>query len=89
MRVDLGDYVITSDEFNIILNTRHVTKEGKRVGTEYLKPIGYYSNFYTLFQKLLTLEITKSDLTSIQDLSNKLGALALNLSNQLHQELRK
>ena len=89
MRVDLGDYVITSDEFNIILNTRHVTKEGKRVGTEYLKPIGYYSNFYTLFQKLLTLEITKSDLTAIQDLSNKLGALALNLSNQLHQELRK
>ena len=89
MRIDLGNYVVTSDEFNIILNSKHITKEGKRVGTEYLKPIGYYTSFHNLFQKLLTVEITKSDLTAIQDLSNKLGALALNLSNQLHQELRK
>ena len=84
MRVDLGDYVITSDEFNIILNTKHVTKEGKKVGTEYLKPIGYYSNFHTLFQKLLTVEITKSDLTSIQDISNQIGQLALDLSKTLY-----
>ena len=89
MRIDLGDYVITSDEFNIILNSKHVTKEGKRVGTEYLKPLGYYNSFHALFQKLLTVELTKSELTSIQDLSNKLGALALDLAHQVHQELRK
>ena len=89
MRIDLGNYVITSDEFNIILNSKHGTKEGKRVGTEYLKPLGYYNNFHTLFQRLLTVELTKSELTSIQDLSNKLGALALDLSRQVHQELRK
>ena len=89
MRIDLGDYVITADEFNIILDSKHVTKEGKRVGTEYLKPLGYYNSFHALFQKLLTVELTKSELTSIQDLSNKLGALALDLSRQVHQELRK
>lgn len=89
MRIDLGDYVITSDEFNIILNSKHITKAGKRVGTEYLKPIGYYTSFHNLFQKLLTVELTKSDLTAIQGLSNKLGALALELSSQLHRELLK
>ena len=85
MRIDLGNYVITADEFNIILNTKHVTKEGKRIGTEYLKPVGYYTSFHSLFQKLLTVEVAKSDLESIQEISNMIGQLSLDLSKLIRE----
>ena len=85
MRIDLGKYVVTADEFNIILNTKHVTKEGKRVGTEYLKPVGYYTNFHTLFQKLLTLEVAKSDSESVQAVANQIGQVALDLSKLIRE----
>jgi hypothetical protein len=68
MNIDLGNYVITSDESNIILNLKRVTKEGKNIGTAYLKPIGYYSDISSLVRKLLLLEIQSSDAKTLKDI---------------------
>ncbi|WP_257574501.1 hypothetical protein [Hafnia alvei] len=43
MQIEIGEYVITSDTYNLILNEKKVAKEGKSAGEERLQSIGFYS----------------------------------------------
>lgn len=63
MHIDLGKYVVTSDSMNIILNECKVTKEGKYVGSTYLKPIKFYSSLGALLRGIIELEINMTDST--------------------------
>ncbi|MCP5613306.1 DUF5405 family protein, partial [Klebsiella pneumoniae] len=43
LRIEIGDkWVITSDQYQFILNEKKVVKSGKKAGEEWLDTIGYY-----------------------------------------------
>jgi hypothetical protein len=59
--VDLGDYVIKSeDDKNVVLYKRMITEKGKNVGTEYLKPMGYYSNVRAALRRYCDIELNNA-----------------------------
>ena len=55
MNIDLGDYVITSDALQFILNEKKVYGENsKHCGQSYLIPVGYYGKIPQLVDALMT-----------------------------------
>ncbi|OCQ53615.1 hypothetical protein Ppb6_01241 [Photorhabdus australis subsp. thailandensis] len=80
MEIRLDKYVITSDEYQFILNEIKINKEGKNIGQERLQTIGYYPRLEQLIKKLILLEIRRSDIKSLQDMRDKINQFATEIS---------
>ncbi len=80
MEIRLDKYVITSDEYQFILNEIKINKEGKNIGQERFQTIGYYPRLEQLIKKLILLEIRRSDIKSLQDMSDKINQFATEIS---------
>lgn len=79
IRIEIGDkWVITSDQYQFILNEKKVVKSGKKAGEEWLDTIGYYPKINQLISGLLHHHIQNSTITLIQVIAaeiEKVGAL--------------
>ncbi|NHB94824.1 DUF5405 family protein, partial [Photorhabdus cinerea] len=73
MEIRLDKYVITSDDYQFILNEIKISKEGKNISQERLQTIGYYPRLEQLIKKLILLEIRRDDIKSLQDMSDKIN----------------
>ncbi|MCC8463875.1 DUF5405 family protein [Photorhabdus bodei] len=80
MEIRLDKYVITSDEYQFILNEIKINKEGKNIGQERFQTIGYYPRLEQLIKKLILLEIRRADIKSLQDMSDKINQVATEIS---------
>lgn len=85
MNIDLGKYVITSDNCNFILNTKYISKEGKRKGETLLSAESFHGTWKSLTAKLLELEILSADADSLQDILNVLSCFSGVISDKLAQ----
>ncbi len=68
MRIEISNYVITSESRNIILNKAMTVQEGERAGEEYLSPIGFYSTVEQAMKAVGNHKIKQSEATSIKEL---------------------
>lgn len=69
IRIEVGDiWVITSDQYQFILNEKKVVKSGKKAGEEWLDTIGYYPKINQLISGLIHHQIHGSDITAIDAL---------------------
>ncbi|HDX8822871.1 TPA: DUF5405 family protein [Klebsiella michiganensis] len=54
IRIEVSDkWVITSDQYQFILNEKKVVKSGKKAGEEWLDTIGYYPKINQLISGLI------------------------------------
>jgi len=54
VRIEVGDkWVITSDQYQFILNEKKVVKSGNKAGEEWLDTIGYYRKINQLICGLI------------------------------------
>lgn len=67
LNIEIENYVIRSDESNIILQTKKVAKEGKKQGEEYFNTVGYYSTLEGALNRVLDLKIKGCGANSIQE----------------------
>lgn len=66
IRIEICDkWVITSDQFQFILNEKKVVKSGKKAGEEWLDTIGYYPKINQLISGLIHHHIHSSDIAAI------------------------
>ena len=66
IRIEVGDkWVITSDQYQFILNEKKVVKTGNKAGKEWLDTIGYYPKINQLISGLIHNQIHGSDITAI------------------------
>lgn len=66
LRIEIGDkWVITSDQYQFILNEKKVVKSGKKAGEEWLDTIGYYPKINQLVSGLIHHHIHCSDIAAI------------------------
>lgn len=66
IRIEVVDkWVITSDQYQFILNEKKVVKSGKKAGEEWLDTIGYYPKINQLISGLIHNQIHGSDITAI------------------------
>lgn len=67
IRIEVGDkWVITSDQYQFILNEKKVAQSGKKAGEEWLDTIGYYPKINQLISGLIHHHIHNSAITSIE-----------------------
>lgn len=83
MNIDLGNYIITSDSLNFILNEKKLYKEGKHVGEEYLATVGYYPTWRGLTEKLFHLELQQADISDLTSVIHCIDYTFESLTRQL------
>lgn len=70
IHIEVGDkWVITSDQYQFILNEKKVGKTGSREGAEYLAVIGYYPKISQLISTLIRNNIETSVICSLEAMS--------------------
>ncbi|HDU1478221.1 MULTISPECIES: DUF5405 family protein [Klebsiella] len=73
IRIEVGDkWVITSDQYQFILNEKKVVKSGNKAGEEWLDTIGYYPKINQLFSGLIHHHIHGSDITAIDAMAEEI-----------------
>lgn len=79
LKIEIGDkWVITSDQYQFILNEKKVVKSGKKAGEEWLDTIGYYPKINQLISGLIHHQILQSTICSIEEMAaeiKRIGAL--------------
>ncbi|HIE5389310.1 TPA: DUF5405 family protein [Enterobacter cancerogenus] len=70
IRIEIGDkWVITSDQYQFILNEKKVVKSGKKAGEEWLDTIGYYPKNNQLISGLIHHHIQQSSITTLDEMA--------------------
>ncbi|WP_137034461.1 DUF5405 family protein [Klebsiella pneumoniae] len=70
IRIEVGDkWVITSDQYQFILNEKKVAQSGKKAGEEWLDTIGYYPKINQLISGLIHHHIQTATINSIVEMA--------------------
>ncbi|HBM2986926.1 DUF5405 family protein [Klebsiella oxytoca] len=73
INISIGDkWVITSDQYQFILNEKKVVKSGKKAGEEWLDTIGYYPKINQLISGLIHHHIQHSTIASIEEMASEI-----------------
>ncbi|EKT7714275.1 TPA: DUF5405 family protein [Citrobacter freundii] len=73
IRIEVGDkWVITSDQYQFILNEKKVVKSGKNTGEEWLGTIGYYPKINQLISGLIHHHIQNSEIKSLKGMADEI-----------------
>ena len=77
MEIRIGEYIITSDENNVVLNTVMVNKspKSKNYGAEYLCAEGYYPTLEMALRALCNKELRKTDAATVEELQQEIARL--------------
>lgn len=68
-------YVITSDQFQFILQEKKVAKSGKNAGKEWLDTVGFYPTINKLVSGLALHSILTGDARHLSDLEKQIEQL--------------
>ncbi|HGP0312934.1 TPA: DUF5405 family protein [Citrobacter freundii] len=81
IRIEVGDkWVITSDQYQFILNEKKVAQSGKKAGEEWLDTIGYYPKINQLISGLIHHHIHGSNITALDAMAaeiERVGSLCV------------
>lgn len=69
-------FVITSDQFQFILQEKKIAKLGKNAGEEWLSTVGYYPKLNQLVSGLLHHSILTGDATTFEALAVQVARVA-------------
>ncbi|EPR7654499.1 DUF5405 family protein [Klebsiella pneumoniae] len=73
IRIEVGDkWVITSDQYQFILNEKKVAQSGKKAGEEWFDTIGYYPKINQLISGLIHHHIQQSSITALDQMAYKI-----------------
>ncbi|EBV3772081.1 DUF5405 family protein [Salmonella enterica subsp. enterica serovar Chester] len=73
IRIEIGDkWIITSDQYQFILNEKKVVKSGKKAGEECLDTIGYYQKINQLISGLIHHHIQQSSITALDQMASEI-----------------
>lgn len=84
MHIEIGKYVITSDDNNIVLNEKKTKGEkSKQEGKEYLSPVGYYGSVTECIGGLLRISLRGSQAASLQEFMDDYRELKTLINDKL------
>jgi len=74
MRIELNDLVITSDKYQYVINKKTIAKSGQNKGEEVLIAQSYHPKLEQLAEKLLEMNVKKSDAQTLNDILTTIRA---------------
>lgn len=73
IRIEVSNkWVITSDQYQFILNEKKVVKSGKKAGEEWLDTIGCYPKINQLISGLIHHHIQQSSITTLDAMASEI-----------------
>ena len=82
IRIEVGDkWVITSDQYQFILNEKKVVKSGNKTGEEWLDTIGYYPKINQLISGLVHHHIQTATINSLNEMAAEIEKLSFICEN--------
>jgi Domain of unknown function (DUF5405) len=85
LQIEIGEkYLVTSDEYNLVLREKKVSKEGK----EYIVSLGYYGKLENLVSALFLREIKESEVSSLKELIAYLESAEKRLSIDIKKNVK-
>lgn len=79
IRIEVGDkWVITSDQYQFILNEKKVVKSGNKAGEEWPNTIGYYPKINQLISGLVHHHIQTATINTLSEMAaeiERVGAI--------------
>lgn len=77
IRIEVGDkWIITSDQYQFILNEKKVVKSGNKAGEEWLDTIGYYPKINQLISGLVHHHIQTATINSLSEMAAEIEKLS-------------
>lgn len=77
VHIQIGEkWVITSDQYQFILQEKKIAKTGKMAGKEWLGTIGYYPKINQLVSGLIHHQIQSSTVDSIEAMNAEIARIA-------------
>lgn len=77
IHIQVGEkWVITSDQYQFILQEKKIAKTGKMAGKEWLDTIGYYPKISQLVSGLIHHHIHTSVVDSIEEMNAEIARIA-------------
>lgn len=77
IRIEVGDkWVITSDQYQFILNEKKIVKSGNKAGEEWLDTIGYYPKINQLISALVHHRIQTATINSLNEMAVEIEKLS-------------
>ncbi|CCR03423.1 hypothetical protein R273_20555 [Salmonella enterica] len=77
IRIEIGDkWVITSDQYQFILNEKKVVKSGKKAGEEWLDTVGYYPKINQLISGLIHHQIQTATVNTLAEMAEEIEKLS-------------
>ena len=90
LNVELGDkYIVTSNSYTFVLVERKKIKSGVKAGQEQFANCGYFQNLNSLAKFLINKEIRESELTSLQQIAERVDELGEGIAKLLTQILNQ
>lgn len=72
IKIDIGQrYIVTSDQFQFILQEKKVAKSGKNAGKEWLDAVGYYPTISKLISGLVLHNILTGEARQFSELEKQ------------------
>lgn len=85
LEIQIGEkYLITSDEYNLVLKEKKVSEKGK----EYMVNLGYFGKLEHLVSALLLRDIRESEAKSIQELIIQLESAQNGLKIEINEKVK-
>lgn len=77
IHIEISDkWVITSDQYQFILNEKKVVKTGNKAGEEWLDTIGYYPRINQLISGLVHHQIQTTTINSLSEMAAEIERLS-------------
>lgn len=77
IRIEVGDkWVITSDQYQFILNEKKIVNSGNKAGEEWLDTIGYYPKINQLISGLIHHHIQTATINSLSEMTAEIEKLS-------------
>lgn len=89
IRIEIGEkWVMTSDQYQFILQEKKIVKTGKMAGKEWLDTIGYYPKISQLVSGLIHHQIQTSTVKSIEAMAGEVARIAQVCENAFHSNAK-
>lgn len=90
LSIELGDkYIVTSNQYTYVLVERKTIKTGVKAGQEQLNTVGYFQSLGSMAKSLINKEIRESDLTSLQQIQERVDELGTGIGQMLEQLIKQ
>ncbi len=88
LQIDIGEYRVTSDPHNYILNKRREVKKGKTAGKVEYDSIGFFPSLKYLVAELVEVRVRGAEVKGLEELAAVVQELKRDLWNALPAERR-